>query len=92
LFRDGESPEGIALRRMLSPGTILGHLSTAIEAGETLDLRRFYSEQEEAAIAAAFSKCGYANLTGTHETLNAAFDMGVLQLFRAAAKRGLVKS
>ena len=39
----------------------------------------------------AFTKCGYGNLTGAHETLNARFDMGLLRLFRAAQQRGLIK-
>ena len=76
---------------MFVSGTIHSHLSTAIEAGETVDVRRCFSEQEERAIAAAFAKFGFGNLTGVHEALNAAVDLGLLRLFRAAAQRGLVK-
>ncbi len=90
LFRAGVAPEEIATRRLLVTGTIHGHLATAIEAGEAVDLRRCFSEDAERAIAAAFAKCGFGNLTGVHETLNGAFDIGLLRLFRSAAPRGRI--
>ena len=91
MFRLGMSCQEIAERRMFVSGTIHSHLSTAIDAGEPVDVRRCFSEQEERAIAAAFAKFGFGNLTGVHEALNAAVDLGLLRLFRAAAQRGLVK-
>ena len=90
LFRAGVAPQDIATRRLLVHGTIYGHLATAIEAGEAIDLRRCFSEGDERAVAAAFAKCGFGNLTGVHETLQGAFDIGLLRLFRAAAQRGVL--
>ena len=92
LFRAGVAAEDIATRRQFVSGTIYGHLATAIEAGEAIDLSRCFSEDEQRAIGAAFAKCGFGNLTGVHETLGGAFDIGLLRLFRAAAQRGLIKS
>ena len=91
LFRAGVAPEDIATRRMLVSGTIYGHLATALEVGEELDLRRCFNADDELAIVAAFAKCGLGNITGAHETLQGAFDMGLLRLFRAAVQRGLLK-
>ncbi|MEY2407538.1 MAG: ATP-dependent helicase RecQ [Verrucomicrobiota bacterium] len=90
LFKQGVNPAEIAAQRGFVVGTIYGHLSTAIEAGEAVDFRRCFRPEDERAMAAAFARCGFENLTGVHETLNGAFDVGLLRLFRAVAQRGLV--
>src|SRR4029077_2121846 len=90
LFRAGVAPAEIATRRLLVDGTIYGHLATALEVGEPLDLRRCFSEEEEGAMRAAFAKCGLGNITGAHETLGGGVNMGLLRVYRAAAQRGLI--
>jgi len=83
LFRQGQSVDEIAVERGLVTGTIYTHLATAVEAGETIDLNRFFNATEQEEVAAAFAKCGWGNLVGTHEALRGKFDHGKLRLFRA---------
>lgn len=87
LFRSGQSVEAIASRRQLATSTIYGHLATAIEAGENLDLTRFFSAAELESIRVAFEKCGSGNLTGVHQELGARHDFGALRVYRAAQAR-----
>ena len=84
LFRAGQSVESIATRRGFVTSTIYGHLATAIEAGEPMDLAQFFSAAEQEQIAAAFTKCGFGNLTGMHQALGGQFDFGALRVFRAS--------
>jgi ATP-dependent DNA helicase RecQ len=86
-FRKGQSVDEIAVERGLVTGTIYTHLATAVEAGETLDLQRFFSVTEQEDVVAAFAKCGWGNLVGTHEALRGKFDHGKLRLFRAMRSR-----
>ena len=65
-------------------GTILGHLAHAVEEGEAIDLRRILSPEDEASIAAALAKTGWANLSGAVDTLGGRFTYGHLRLWRAA--------
>jgi ATP-dependent DNA helicase RecQ len=83
-FRAGESVAAIAAGRSLTPGTIYGHLATAIEAGETIDLNQLVSTEAQAEIAAAFKQTGWANLVGARESLGQKYDYGLLRIFRAA--------
>jgi len=87
MFRAGQSVEAIAGRRNLVTSTIYGHLAMAIEAGEPMDLAQFFNATEQEEIGAAFTKCGYGNLTGVHQTLGGKFDFGALRVFRAARQR-----
>jgi len=87
LLRAGQSVNDIASRRNLVTGTIYGHLATAIEAGERIDLAQFFSPTEQEQIAAAFAKCGFGNLSGVHEMLRGQFDFGALRVFRASANQ-----
>ncbi len=86
-FRDGQSLAEIANHRGLTTGTICGHLATAVEAGETVDLNRLLSAGEQAEVAAAFAKFGWGNITGVREKLGDRFDYGILRVFRAARHR-----
>ncbi|MDB6125230.1 MAG: recQ 1 [Pedosphaera sp.] len=83
-FRDGQSVAEIAQQRGLIAGTIHAHLTTAIEAGESIPLDRLLTAAEQQEIAATFAKFGWANLTGVRETLSGRFEYGVLRIFRAA--------
>ena len=87
MFREGLSVEEIANRRALVTNTIYGHLATALEAGEKIDLDRILSAEGQRQIGAAFEKLGAGNLTGVHEALDGKFDFGLLRLCRAAQQR-----
>ena len=87
LFRSGLTVDQIATQRGFVLSTIYGHLATAIEGGEAIDLAQFFGPTGTREIAAAFQKCGPANLTGVHETLSAKYDFGLLRVFRAANGR-----
>ena len=87
MFRAGQSVEDIATRRGFVASTIYGHLATAIESGEPMDLTQFFSAAEQEQLAAAFAKCGFGNLTGVHEALGGKFDFGALRVFRASANQ-----
>jgi ATP-dependent DNA helicase RecQ len=83
-FRAGESIEQIAAKRMLAVGTMYGHLATAIEAGETVDLNQLASAEAQLKIAAAFARTGWGNIVGAKELLDDKFDYGLLRVYRAA--------
>jgi ATP-dependent DNA helicase RecQ len=83
-FRAGESVAQIAAGRNLVVGTIYGHLATAIEAGETVDMNQLVSAEAQGEIAAAFKRTGWANLVGARESLGEKYDYGLLRVFRAA--------
>ena len=84
-FRAGESVEQIAASRGLVAGTIYGHLATAIEAGEEIDLAQLLDNEAQAEIAAAFKRTGWGNIVGARELLGEKYDYGLLRIFRAAA-------
>jgi len=84
-FRAGESVEQIAASRGLVAGTIYGHLATAIEAVEKIDLAQLLNAEAQAEIAAAFKRTGWGNLVGARELLGEKYDYGLLRIFRAAA-------
>jgi ATP-dependent DNA helicase RecQ len=83
-FRAGDSVEQIAAQRMLTTGTIYGHLSEAILVGEPIDLSQFFTPEQHQEVAAAFKKIGPGNLTGVFESLGGRYEYGRLRLFRAA--------
>ena len=89
-FQRGETPERIAHERGFVVGTILGHLTTALEAGEAVDISRIFTVDDDAAIAVAFAQNGFGNLYGAAEALGGRFGQGHLRLWRAAhpASRG----
>jgi len=68
-FRAGDSPTEIATARGLVAGTIYGHLATAIEAGEKIDLAQLINAEAQAEIAVAFQRTGWGNLVGARELL-----------------------
>ena len=84
-FRAGDSPAQIAGARGLVIGTIYGHLATAIEAGEKIDLTQLINAEAQAEIAAAFQRTGWGNIVGAREWLGEKYDYGLLRIFRAAA-------
>jgi ATP-dependent DNA helicase RecQ len=88
LFRAGDSVEAIARKRGFATGTIYGHLATAVEAGEKIELQQFLTPEEQKEIAAAFEKFGFGNLGGARQFLGNKFDYGLLRIYRATVQRG----
>ncbi|MBI5772407.1 MAG: RecQ family ATP-dependent DNA helicase [Verrucomicrobia bacterium] len=86
-FRAGTEPPAIARQRGVTEGTIYGHLAAALDAGEELEMRRFFTPEEEREMTAAFDKMGWALLSGAHTALGGRYDYHKLRLFRAAQKR-----
>jgi len=84
-FREGKTPAEIATSRGLTLGTIYGHLGTAIEAGEAIELSQLLDDKAQTEIAAAFARKGWGNLVGVKESLGEKYDYGLLRIFRAAA-------
>jgi ATP-dependent DNA helicase RecQ len=86
-FRAGESVEQIAAARGFAASTIYGHLATAIEAGETIDVNELLDAEAQEQIAAAFKKFGFGNIGGARESLGKKFDYGLFRIYRAAKTR-----
>ena len=84
-FRAGDSVEQIAASRSLVTGTIYGHLATAIEADEVIELAQLMNAEAQAEVAAAFKRTGWGNIVGARELLGEKYDYGLLRIFRAAA-------
>ncbi len=82
-FRAGESVAQIAASRDLVVGTIFGHLATAIEVGEIIDLNQLASAEAQSEIAAAFKQTGWGNIVGARELLGEKYDFGLLRVYRA---------
>ncbi len=86
-FRAGESVEQIAAKRQFAVSTIYGHLATAIEAGEKIDVNELLTAEAQEQIAAAFKKFGFGNIGGARESLGNKFDYGLFRIYRAAKQR-----
>ena len=87
-YRAGVRLGQIATARELAESTITGHLASALEAGEAINLDQIISPGEQAEIQAAFEKAGWNTLSGAHSLLDGRIDYGRLRLFRAAQSRG----
>ena len=61
-FQAGQSVEQIARARGFVAGTIYSHLAEALEAGESLDLRRLFTAAEQKEIEQAFAGVGFGSL------------------------------
>jgi ATP-dependent DNA helicase RecQ len=87
-FRAGETVPEIAKRRGFTTGTIYGHLATAIEAGQEVDLARLMTAEQQQQIEAAFAKTGLGNIAGAKEMLGEGVEYGLLRIYRAAKNAG----
>lgn len=87
-FRAGESVAQIASGRHLVSSTIYGHLLSAVEAGEIIDLNQLADAAAQAEMAGAFQKIGWGNLAGVWESLGKKYDYGLLRIFRAMKGKG----
>ena len=88
MFRTGETVADIARRRQMAASTIHGHLATAIEAGEAVNLRGLLNEEDWECITETFRSHGAAGLTQIHSALDGRYDFGVLRVVRAAMQQG----
>jgi len=86
-FRAGEPVEKIAAARGFAASTIYGHLATAIEAGEKIDVNELLDAAAQEQIAAAFAKFGFGNIGGARESLGNKFDYGLFRIYRATKTR-----
>ena len=86
-FQAGESVEQIASSRLLTTGTVYGHLADALQAGEPIDLTQFFTAEERREIAAAFAKLGSISLSPVFQSLGGRYDYGRLKLIRAEMNR-----
>ncbi len=91
-FRSGESVEEISRHRDFAPSTIYGHLASAVEAGEKVDLDTMLNAQKQDAVRAAFAKYGYGNLTTIHQALGGEIDFGLLRLCRSIQQAPALKN
>jgi ATP-dependent DNA helicase RecQ len=86
-FRSGNTVDQIAAERGLVAGTIAAHLTECIEQGETLELDRLLTADEQQQIAAAFERCGWGNIGGAVEFCGGALDHGKFRIYRAVMNR-----
>ena len=87
LWRAGKSIDEIANERGFAASTIEGHLALAIEAGEEVGPRRFYSEEEEKEMRAALDGYDDPSLKPVFDHLGGRIGYGKLKLFRAIEAR-----
>ena len=86
-WRGGRTAEEIAQLRDVKPSTIYGHLADAVDAGETVDLNRVLTADQQTRAAKAFYQYGWGNIPGVLEALGPGFDYGQLKVFRAVKNR-----
>jgi ATP-dependent DNA helicase RecQ len=82
-LRQGFDVPKIAEVRRLSPGTIFGHLATAIEVGEAVDTTAYVSAAARAEIRDAFQQCGSLSASVVRDFLGGRHDYGPIHLVRA---------
>jgi len=87
-FRAGVSIPKIAKERSLAVSTIESHLAKAVETGEDLDPRLFFTVKEEKAIREAFAAQEGLALVPVFEKLGGEIDFGKLKIFRAFVEAG----
>lgn len=90
LFQSGKTIEEIAQLRGLTQGTVEGHLLSALNAGEKLDISRILIPEAQEKITVAFAKLGFDNLTGVYEMLGGKFSYGELRICRASSGRAAI--
>ena len=84
LYKSGKSIDQIAKLRKISANTVTGHLATAIESGEKIDLAALISPEDQQVITEAFEKTTWEALSPAKEILGDRFTYDQLRLCRAA--------
>jgi ATP-dependent DNA helicase RecQ len=87
LFESGLSPAEIAERRGLVESTIWSHLSDALAAGQSVDIRRLISEKDEQQIRDVLSTVPGVSLAPAKEKVGEKFSYGQIRLVAAAMGR-----
>ncbi|MEX1049865.1 MAG: DNA helicase RecQ [Akkermansiaceae bacterium] len=87
LHQGGQSVAEIAAARNLSETTIEAHLAQAIEAGEPVNPRDFYTAEEEREMQGAMAGYDELALKPVFEQLEGRISYGKLRLYRAASAR-----
>ena len=77
----------IARKRDVVPGTILGHLAAAVEAGKHIDLRKFITTEQQAEIEAALAQHSGPAMSPVHQALGGRYEFGLLRLVQAVRNR-----
>ena len=67
----------------MAESTIFGHLATAIECGEVVDVSAYVNGEARTEIETAFRRHGLVSTGIVHEALKGRFDYGPLKLVRA---------
>ena len=88
MFEQGLSVDEIARRRNLAPGTILTHLSEALEAGEPLAIERLIAPERYEVIAEALRQIGDSLLRPVKEALGDNYSYDEIRLVRASMRIG----
>jgi len=88
MFREGMDLEAIARSRGLASSTIVGHVCSAVEAGERPDWARIFSAAEAAEMRRTFEQLPGASLTPVHEALGGRMSFEQLRLFRTLWQAG----
>ncbi len=83
-YRQDKTVAEIARIRGVVEGTIYGHLESAMQAGEAIDVNALVSTEAQAEIAAAFKKRGFGSLGAIVESLGGKYSYGQCRLVRAA--------
>ena len=86
-YKSGVSIDQIAKERGLAASTVESHLAKAVEGGEKLDPRAFYSADEEAEMRIAFEGHEGLALKPVFEKLGERVSYGSLRLFQAFESR-----
>jgi ATP-dependent DNA helicase RecQ len=84
LFRAGQSPAQIAAVRGFVEGTILGHLASAISAGEKIDINLLIDAEDQEKIRAALAKHTGASMVPVKEFLGDQISFGQIRLMAAS--------
>ena len=83
MFREGADLDALARMRSLAISTIVGHLCSAIEAGERLDWSKLFSAADMVQMREAFDRLPGAALTPVYDSLGGRLSYEQLRLFRA---------
>jgi ATP-dependent DNA helicase RecQ len=86
LFTAGADVDEISRERGIATSTVYDHLAACITFGESVDINRLIEPSQQPAIATAFAKLGYGNLSGVMELIDNTANFGQLRLYRAHIK------
>ncbi len=87
MWKSGKAIAAIAASRGLAESTIENHLAQAVESGEPLDPRAFYTADEEREMHAAMDGYEEISLKPVFDQLDGRISYGKLRLFRAFSAR-----